>query len=155
MPEGFHVDWKPILALLGIVAVVSVTLAALLFALVHRRLRQIRVPAGADFFSTVRAVPLGLVVGIDLLDLGLETFSAPLIWFILNRYKLQALRNVATVEALIPLSGPIPTLTIAWFAARLFKLGRPYDPNLLEAERVGPNEYVARPPEPSKSPKSP
>jgi hypothetical protein len=147
MPEGVTLDWKPILTILGIVAVVSCTLAALLFAAVHRRLRKIRVPAGADFFSTVRAVPLGLVVGIDLLDLGLESFSAPLIWFILNRYKLQALRNVATVEALIPVSGPIPTLTIAWLAARVFKLGQAYDPNVLETERIGPNEYVARPPE--------
>lgn len=140
-------DWKAILYFLGILAVISVTLAALLLASVHRRLRRIRVPAGADFFTTVRAVPLGLVVGLDLLDLGLDTFSAPIIWFLLNRYKLQALRNVATVEALIPISGPIPTLTIAWIAARVLKLGRPYDPNVLEAERIGPNEYVARPPQ--------
>jgi hypothetical protein len=146
MPEGFNLDWKPILAFLGIVAVVSVTLAALLLVAVHRKLRQVRVPAGADFWSTVRAVPLGLVVGIDLLDLGLESFSAPLIWLLLNRYKLQALRNVATIEALIPVSGPIPTLTLAWIAARFLKLGTAYDPNILEAERVGPNEYVARPP---------
>jgi hypothetical protein len=141
-------NWKLLFTILGVVAVVSVTLAALLLAAVHRRLRQIRVPPGSDFFTTVRAVPLGLVVGLDLLDLGLDTFSAPLIWFILNRYRLQALRNVATVEALIPISGPIPTLTIAWFAARLFQLGRPYDPDVLEAEQIGPNEYVARPPEP-------
>jgi hypothetical protein len=146
MPEGFNINWRPILVFLGVLALVSVALAALLFLAVHRKLRRIRVPAGADFFSTVRAVPLGLVVAIDLLDLGLDTLSAPIIWFLLNYYKLQALRNVATIEALIPISGPIPTLTLAWIAARVFKLGRPYDPDILEAEQVGPHEYVARPP---------
>ncbi|HZF09607.1 MAG TPA: hypothetical protein VFE33_12525 [Thermoanaerobaculia bacterium] len=139
-------NWKLIFTLLGVVAVISVTLAALLFAAVHRRLRRLRVPPGADFFTTVRAVPLALVVGLDLLDLGLDMLSAPIIWFLLNHYNLQALRNVATVEALIPISGPIPTLTIGWIAARLFKLGQPYDPNVLETERVGPDAYVARPP---------
>lgn len=141
-------NWKLIFTVLGVVAVVSVALAALLLVTVHRRLQRLRVPPGADFFTTVRAVPLALVVGLDLLDLGLDLLSAPLIWLILSRYRLQALRNVATVEALIPISGPIPTLTIAWFAARFLKLGRPYDPDLLEAEQVGPNEYVARPPSP-------
>ena len=73
--------------------------------------------------------------------------SAPILWLILNRYNLQALRNVATIEALIPISGPIPTLTLGWIAARVLKLGQPYDPNVIETERVGPNEYVARPAE--------
>jgi hypothetical protein len=145
---GSPVNWKLLFAILGVVAVVSVTLAALLLAAVHRRLRRIRLAPNADFFTTVRAVPLGLVVAIDLLDLGLDTFSAPILWFLLNRYKLHALRNVATIEALIPISGPIPTLTIAWIVARLFKLGRPYDPNVLETEQVGPSSYVARPPVP-------
>jgi hypothetical protein len=138
-------DWKLILYVLGVVAVISVTLAALLLASVHRRLRRLKVPAGADFFTTIRAVPLALVVGLDLLDFGLDMLSAPILWFILNRYNLQALRNVATVEALIPISGPIPTLTIGWIAARVLKLGQPYDPNVIETERVGPNEYAARP----------
>ena len=102
----------------------------------------------SDFFTTVRAVPLSLVIGLDLLDLALDMFSAPIIWFILNRYNLQALRNVATIEALIPISGPIPTLTIAWIAARVFKLGHggpPHDPDLIETRRIEPGSYVARP----------
>jgi len=146
MPEAQSIDWRPILAFLGIVALVSVTLAALLFAAVHRRLRKIRVPSGADFFTTVRAVPLGLVVGIDLLDLGLESFSAPLIWFILNRYKLQALRNVATVEALIPVSGPIPTLTIAWLAHAVGVAGdRPRALRILgQLDELNRTRYVSR-----------
>ncbi|HEX3525595.1 MAG TPA: hypothetical protein VH988_00885 [Thermoanaerobaculia bacterium] len=137
-------DLHTILKIIGVVALVSLVLSALILAVAIRKLRKIRVPVNADFFTAVRAVPLSLVVGIDLLDLALDSFSAPIIWFILNRSGLQALRNVAAVEALIPISGPIPTLTIAWFAARLFKLGKPYDPNIIEAEQIGPNAWAPR-----------
>jgi hypothetical protein len=77
--------------------------------------------------------------------LALDVFSAPIIWMILNRFGLQALRNVATIEALIPISGPVPTLTLAWLAARIFKLGEPYDPDLIETRQVGPDSYAPRP----------
>jgi hypothetical protein len=133
------------LKMLLVIAVVALVLAGLVLALAFRALRRIRVPPDADFFTTVRAVPLSLMVGLDLLDLALDTFSAPIIWFILNRYDLKALRNVGAVEALIPITGPIPTLTLAWFAARIFKLGQPYDPNVIETRRVEPDRYVPRP----------
>ena len=138
-------DWGNLLKVLIVVAVVALILAAFVLTLAVRALRRIRVPANADFFTTVRAVPLSLVVGIDLLDLALESFSAPLIWLILNHYGLKALRNVGTIEALIPITGPIPTLTLAWFAARLFQLGQPYDPNVIETRRIGPDRYAPRP----------
>lgn len=140
--------------ILAVIALTAVVLAALLigWGLGKLRERKLRVPPGADFFTTVRAVPLPLLVGLDLLDLGLDVFSAPIIWFILNRLKLQKLRNVATVEALIPFSAPIPTLTVAWLLARFFKLGRPHDPDVIETEQVGPGRYVARPaPEPPRA----
>ncbi len=137
-------DWGSLLKVLLVIAVVALVLAGLVLALAVRSLRRIRVPADADFFTTVRAVPLSLVVGLDLLDLALDSFSAPIIWLILNRYGLKALRNVGTVEALIPITGPIPTLTIAWFAARIFKLGQPYDPNVIETRRIEPDRYVPR-----------
>ncbi len=142
-----HVDWGAFFKLAAVVAVVALALAAVVLALAFRTLRRVRlrVPTNADFFTTVRAVPLSLVVGLDLLDLGLDVFSAPIIWFILNRFGLQALRNVATVEALIPISGPIPTLTIAWFAARMLNLGQPHDPDVIETRQVGPDSYVPRP----------
>lgn len=142
-----NVDWGAFLKLVAVVAVVALVLAAIVLALAFRALRKVRlrVPANADFFTTVRAVPLSLVVGLDLLDLGLDVFSAPIIWVILNRFGLQALRNVATVEALIPISGPIPTLTLAWLAARLFNLGEPHDPDLIETRQVGPDRYAPRP----------
>ena len=142
-----HVDWGALLKLLAAVAVVALILAGLVLALAFRTLRRVRnrVPANADFFTTVRAVPLSLVIGLDLLDLALDMLSAPIIWMILSRYNLQALRNVATVEALIPISGPIPTLTLAWLAARIFKLGAPHDQDLIETRRIGPDTYVPRP----------
>ncbi|HJX26709.1 MAG TPA: hypothetical protein VJ885_02260 [Thermoanaerobaculia bacterium] len=123
----------------------ALLLAGVALLLAIRKLRKIRLPADADFFTAIRAVPFSLVAGLDLLDLGLDTFSAPIIYFILNRTGLQALRNVAAFEAFIPFTGPIPTLTIAWLVARFLNLGQPQDPNLIEAQRVGPDRYVARP----------
>lgn len=129
----------------AVVILAILALAGVALTRAFARLRRIRLPADADFFTTVRAVPLSLVVGLDLLDLGLDTFSTPIIWWILDRTHLKALRNVASFEALIPFTGPIPTLTLAWIAARAFGLGRPYDPNVIETERVGPGRYAPRP----------
>jgi hypothetical protein len=138
------VDWGSLLKVLLVIAVVALVLAGLVLSLAVRALRRVRVPPDADFFTTVRAVPLSLMVGLDLLDLALDTLSAPIIWFILNRYGLKALRNVGAIEALIPITGPIPTLTLAWLAARIFKLGQPYDPNVIETRRIEPDRYVPR-----------
>jgi hypothetical protein len=138
-------ELQTVLKVLGVIALTALILAAFVLVAAFRRLRRIRVPPNADFFTTIRAVPLSLVVGLDLLDLGLDFLSTPFVWFILDRLKLQALRNVASFEALVPFTGPVPTLTLAWFAARMFNLGRPYDPNIIETERIGPNEYVSRP----------
>jgi hypothetical protein len=139
-------DWGAVLKFLAVIAVAAVILSALVLAWAFRALRRVRVPPDADFFTAVRAVPLSLMVGLDLLDLGLDFLSTPLIWIILNRYGLQSLRNVASIEALLPFTGPIPTLTIAWFAARALNLGKPYDPNLIETHRTGPDRYAPRPP---------
>lgn len=134
-----------LLKVLGVIALIALAAAAVVLVAAFRRLRRIRVPPNADFFTTIRAVPLSLVVGLDLLDLGLDFLSTPLVWVILDRLKLQALRNVASFEALVPFTGPVPTLTLAWFAARMLNLGQPYDPNVIETERIGPNEYIPRP----------
>ena len=134
-----------LLKIFAIIAVCALVLAAVVLAYAIRKLRRIRLPADADFFTAVRAVPFSLVVGLDLLDLALDVFSAPIMWMILNRTGLQALRNTAAFEALIPITGPIPTMTIAWLAARAFNLGRVFEPNVIETQRVGPNEYAPRP----------
>lgn len=138
-------ELQTILKVLGVIAVIALVLAAAVLAVAIRKLKRIRLPPDADFFTTIRAVPLSLAVGLDLLDLGLDVFSTPVIWWLLNRTGLQALRNVASFEALLPFTGPVPTLTIAWFAARWLNLGQPYDPDVIEAQRVAPGRYVARP----------
>ena len=145
---SFTVDWGAVLKVVTVVAAAALILAAIVLAWAFRVLRriQLRVPPNSDFFTTIRAVPLSLVVGLDLLDLALDVFSAPIIWYILNRFGLQALRNVATIEALIPISAPIPTLSLAWIVARVFKLGAPHDPDVIETSRIGPDRYVPRPP---------
>ena len=133
-----------LLKIFAVIALIALVLAVLALVAAIRKLRRIRLPADADFFTAVRAVPLSLMVGLDLLDLALDVFSAPIMWVILNRTGLQALRNTAAIEALIPITGPIPTLTLAWFAARLFNLGRAYDPDVIETVQVGPNEFAPR-----------
>lgn len=137
-------DWKTIFEVLGVIALTALVLSGLILAVAFRRLRRLRLPPNPDFFTTVRAVPLSLMVGLDLLDLALDSFSSPIIWFLLRRLNLESLRKVATIEAILPFTGPIPTLTIAWFAARALNLGQPVDPNVIETEQVGPGSYAPR-----------
>jgi hypothetical protein len=102
---------------------VCVAVAFIGLLLIARSVRRLRIPPDAEFFSSMRRVPLSLVIFLDLLDFGLDIFSAPIIWVLLDRMGLPNLRNKATIEAVIPITGPIPTFTICWFAARLFGLG--------------------------------
>lgn len=127
--------------------VIGVVLGSLLIALVYRRLKRVNVPPNADFFTTIRAVPLALVIGLDLLDMALDIFATPIVWLILSKFKLQALRNVAAVEALVPFTQPVPTLTLAWIAARALNLGqppRPQDRTIVDTEEIRPGEYTPR-----------
>jgi hypothetical protein len=143
MDDGLRTFGQVLLSLL----VIGVVLGVLVLALVWRKLRRISVPPNADFFTTIRAVPLGLVVGLDLLDLGLDVFATPFVWIVLSRFKLQALRNVATVEALVPFTQAVPTLTIAWVAARALNLGdnpRSPDRTIIDVEEIEPGEYAPR-----------
>lgn len=112
-----------ILSVLAIVAAVSVAIALVGLLLILRSIRRLNVPRDADFFTTMRMIPLALVVLLDMLDFGLDIFATPLVWLFLDRMGLPNLRNKAVVEALIPFSGPIPTFTLAWLAARTLKLG--------------------------------
>ena len=138
------------LSVLGSLLVICLVVGGLLIALTYRRLRRIKLPPNADFFTTIRAVPLALVIGLDLLDLGLDMLSAPVVWTVLSHFRLQALRNVATIEALVPFTQPIPTLTLAWFAARLFNLGsqpnHAFDRTIdtIETDEVATGRYMPR-----------
>lgn len=133
-----------LLKILAVLMLTALVLGAVALTFAVRKLRRIRLPADADFFTAVRAVPFSLVIGLDLLDFALDVFSAPIMWVLLDRTGLKALRNTAAIEALIPITGPIPTLTIAWLAARMLNLGRAYDPDVIETVQVGPNEFAPR-----------
>ncbi len=143
MDNGFP-ELGTVVAVIGAVALLALAGAVLLLARLYRRLKRLNVPEGAGFFTTVRMVPLGLVVALDLLDLGLDVLSAPIIWVILSRLRLQGLREIASFEALVPFTGPIPLLTIAWFAARWLDLGEPPPRGVIETERTAGGAYQAR-----------
>ncbi|MGQ0600151.1 MAG: hypothetical protein ACT4QE_00485 [Anaerolineales bacterium] len=107
--------WYTLLALIAL----ALVLAVLLGAWVMWRVRRINLPPDADTLTALRATPLSVVLLLDLLDFSLDFLSAPLAWIILGRLGLAPLRGVTTVEALIPGTQFIPTMTLAWIFARL------------------------------------
>jgi hypothetical protein len=114
---------RGVLSFLLIAMGVSIVLGCIGLALLARSIRRLRIPPDADFFTTMRYIPLPLAIVLDLLDFGLDIFSAPIMWVALDRMGLYNLRNKATIEALIPATNVIPTFTVCWFAARLLNLG--------------------------------
>lgn len=108
----------------ALIFILLLLLAAFLGALLclsglRRHRRSGGTPEGAGFRDTLRAVPLRLVIGLDLLDFGLDVFAAPLTWLLLDRAGLRALRNIASLEALVPFTQPVPLLTVCWLGVRL------------------------------------
>jgi len=99
---------------------ISLAMALFLFLVVVRRLRRLDVPPNAGFGETLLYTPFLVVVFIDLLDFALDILAVPFTWALLDRLGLKALRNIAAFEALLPFTQLIPTMTLAWFAARLF-----------------------------------
>jgi len=104
---------------MGVAMLLSLALAGALIVLTYHRLKRLSIPPGADFFTALRHVPLSLVLFLDLLDFGLDFLSAPIAWVILGKLGLQSLRGVTVVEEIIPGTQFLPTMTAAWFAARL------------------------------------
>jgi hypothetical protein len=87
------------------------------------RVRKVQLPPDADFFTALRLTPLLVVLLLDLLDFTLDFLSAPLAWLLLTRLGLGPLRGVTVVESLIPGTQIIPTMTLAWIAVRVLKVG--------------------------------
>lgn len=112
-------DVRELLALFLVLAGLAIVLAALLLAWIFWRVRRIRLPADAGFFTALRYTPFAVVVMLDLLDFGLDFLSAPIAWAILGRLGLRPLRGVTVVEELIPGTQFLPTMTAAWVAARV------------------------------------
>jgi hypothetical protein len=106
-----------LLALLG----VGLCLALLLLGLVFWRVRKIHLPADADFLTALQATPFLVVVVLDLLDFSLDFLSAPISWLLLRRLGLGPLQGVTLLEEFIPGTQVIPTMTIAWLVARIFR----------------------------------
>ncbi|MBE2197870.1 MAG: hypothetical protein IAE79_04620 [Anaerolinea sp.] len=109
---------------LGLSMLVALLLALLLMVIVWRQAKHIHVPADAGFGETLLYTPFLVVVMIDLLDFGLDFLAAPFAWIILDRLGLKALRGVSALEAIIPLTQGIPTLTLCWIGARLLGQSR-------------------------------
>ena len=113
-------SWRSLLNLFFVCAGVSLVLSLALLSIAVWQVRKIDIPVDADFTATLRFTPLLVVLGIDLLDFALDIFAAPFVWLILDWMGLKALRNVSAVEAIIPFTQPIPTLTLCWLAVRVF-----------------------------------
>jgi hypothetical protein len=119
MDESFL---RNVLVFVAAAAGVALVASALLLAITVYQLRRLRLPPGLGFVDTLRAVPVTLVIGLDLLDLALDIFAAPIAWILLGRLNLHGLRTVTTLESLVPFTQAIPTLTLAWLAVRVFNL---------------------------------
>jgi hypothetical protein len=103
----------------AVIMVISLLAAVLLLMIAIRRVRKIRVPPNAGFVATLQGTPFVVVLGLDLLDLALDVFAAPLAWGILEYLGLKGLQTVTVIESLFPGTQLIPTLTLCWLAARL------------------------------------
>jgi hypothetical protein len=127
------------------IAIGATVLGLVGLALLHRRLRRIHVPRDAGLATTLRMVPLSLVIVLDLLDLGLDIFATPIVWVVLSRYRLHALRNTAAIEALVPMTQALPTMTLAWIGVRLLEMGAPVARRrVMDAEEIAPGQFVPR-----------
>lgn len=103
------------LLLLMLGTVLVLTLVLLVWAIVW--IRRIDLPDHADMVTALRATPLIVVVILDLLDLTLDIFSAPLSWLLLGRLGLKPLRFVAVVKDLVPFTNFVPLMTLGWVYA--------------------------------------
>jgi hypothetical protein len=113
-------EWSEVLRWLLIVSGVALALAVLVGVWVWRSVKRLRLPPDATFVEAMRLTPFSVVLLLDLLDLGLDIFSAPVSWVVLSRLGLQQLRGATVLEAVIPGTQFIPTMTTAWLLVRLF-----------------------------------
>jgi hypothetical protein len=118
--EQFTIDERWLWGI-GCVLGTALLLALVLGAYVLTRIRRINLPPDADPLTALRMTPLSVVILLDLLDLSLDFMAAPFAWALLGRLGLGPLRGVTVVESLIPGTQAIPTMTLAWIAARVLR----------------------------------
>ncbi len=106
-----------------IVMGVSFLLFLIIIGFAVRQLRNVEIPPDASFTETLRLTPFLIVLAIDLLDLSLDVLAVPVVWVLLNKLGLKALREVSAIEALIPGTQLIPTLTLSWLGIRVLGVG--------------------------------
>ncbi len=109
----------------GVVAIAGVIGAVLLLVNASQQIAHLEVPEGADFFETLQHIPITVPIALDLLDLAFDIFAAPISWFVLELLGLQSLQGVTVIEGLLPGTGFLPTMTIAWFIARTMRQRQP------------------------------
>ena len=114
-------DLNAFFRFVSIAMAIGLTLTILLIVWILRSVRHISLPADADFFTALRATPLLVVLMLDLLDFSLDFLSAPIAWPLLGHLGLTPLREVTVIEELIPGTQVIPTMTLAWIAARFMR----------------------------------
>ena len=114
-------DGPQLLRVLLLFSGIALLLAVVLGLWVWRRVQRLHIPAEATFWQTLRLTPLSVVLLLDLLDMGLDIFSAPITWVLLERLGLRSLRLVTASEAILPGTQFLPTMTVAWLLARTFR----------------------------------
>lgn len=126
MDPVFNIDLQQILLVLGVVLVGALALSGVLIAIIVWRVKRIHLPPNADPVTALRRTPLSVVIVLDLLDLSLDFLSAPIAWTLLSYLGLLPLRGAAAIVSLIPGTQFLPTMTVAWFVARMIRRN-PFD----------------------------
>ena len=112
-------DLNTIIWIIVAVIAIAIVITLALVVWIVFKIRRIDLPPNADFLTALRATPLIVVIALDLLDLSMDIFSAPITWAVLSYLKLAPLRTVAVVKDLIPVTNLVPLMTLAWLYARL------------------------------------
>ena len=114
------VDWQQLFLYLLAFAGIWLLLATILGIWIWRSVTRLRLPDDVTFIEAMRLTPFRVVLFLDLLDFGLDFFSAPISWMMLSRLGLSKLRGATILEAFIPGTQAIPTMSLAWILVRLF-----------------------------------
>ena len=113
------IDFSQVLTIILILMGISTVLGLLLMGWVLWRVKHIDLPPNADFQTALRQTPFLVVLVLDLLDFGLDIFSAPISWLLLGKLGLAPLRKVTVLEGVIPGTQGLPLMTLAWIFIRL------------------------------------